>query len=211
MKLNGQTVSRETQARLERFAQHFEKWAKSINLVAPSTRQQFWDRHVADSAQVFQLSPAPKTWIDIGSGGGFPGLITAILLAEKGAGRVHLVESNNKKAAFLRTAIRETGALAGVHAIRAEAAFGALPVAKAMSARALAELPLLLDYAAPWFVGDPEFTAFFHKGRDYQREIDKARDHWDFDLIKHQSKVDPGSVILEISNLAPSSGSKLAE
>ncbi|MBB4121201.1 16S rRNA (guanine(527)-N(7))-methyltransferase RsmG [Martelella radicis] len=207
MKLNGQSVSRETQERLERFAGHFEKWAKSINLVAPSTRQQFWDRHVADSAQIHQLSPTPKAWIDIGSGGGFPGLITAILLAERGDGWVHLVESNNKKASFLRTAIRETGARASVHAIRAETAPADIESAVAMSARALADLSLLFEYAAPWFRREPQFRAFFHKGRDYQREIDKARDHWDFDLVKHDSKVEPGSVILEISRLASSSAS----
>ncbi|QQM30669.1 16S rRNA (guanine(527)-N(7))-methyltransferase RsmG [Martelella lutilitoris] len=207
MKLNGQTVSRETQARLELFAAHFDKWAKSINLVAPSTRQQFWDRHVADSAQVYQLSPEPKTWIDIGSGGGFPGMITAILLAEKGEGWVHLVESNNKKASFLRTAIRETGARASVHAIRAETAPEEVESCDAMSARALADLSLLLVYAAPWFDTTPEFRAFFHKGRDFRREIDKARDHWDFDLVKHESKVEPGSVILEISRLASLSAS----
>ncbi|WP_319518405.1 16S rRNA (guanine(527)-N(7))-methyltransferase RsmG [uncultured Martelella sp.] len=205
MKLNGQTVSRETQERLERFAAHFEKWARSINLVAPSTRQQFWDRHVADSAQIHQLSPTPKTWIDIGSGGGFPGMITAIFLAEQGDGWVHLVESNNKKASFLRTAIRQTEARASVHAIRAETAFAEIESAKAMSARALADLSLLLGYAQPWFEADPEFQAFFHKGRDYQREIDKARDQWDFDLVKHESKVEPGSVVLEISRLASSS------
>ncbi|MAM12387.1 MAG: 16S rRNA (guanine(527)-N(7))-methyltransferase RsmG [Rhizobiaceae bacterium] len=207
MKLNGRTVSRETQLRLEAFAGHFEKWAKAINLVAPSTRQQFWDRHVADSAQVFQLSPEPKTWIDIGSGGGFPGLITAILLAEQGEGWVHLVESNNKKASFLRTAIRETGARASVHAIRAEAAPAEIVEGDAMSARALADLSLLLEYAAPWFSGRPAFRAFFHKGRDFRREVDKARDHWDFDLVKHESKVEPGSVILEISRLASLSAS----
>ncbi|PRX08355.1 UNVERIFIED_ORG: 16S rRNA (guanine527-N7)-methyltransferase [Martelella mediterranea] len=205
MKLNGQTVSRETQERLERFAAHFEKWARSINLVAPSTRQQFWDRHVADSAQIHQLSPTPKTWIDIGSGGGFPGMITAIFLAEQGEGWVHLVESNNKKASFLRTAIRQTEARASVHAIRAETASADIESAKAMSARALADLSLLLGYAQPWFEADPEFRAFFHKGRDYQREIDKARDQWDFDLVKHESKVEPGSVVLEISRLASSS------
>ncbi|TNB49831.1 16S rRNA (guanine(527)-N(7))-methyltransferase RsmG [Martelella lutilitoris] len=207
MKLNGQIVSRETQARLEAFAAHFEKWAKSINLVAPSTRQQFWDRHVADSAQVYQLSPEPKTWIDIGSGGGFPGLITAILLAERGEGWVHLVESNNKKASFLRTAIRETGARASVHAVRAETAPDEIETCDAISARALADLSLLFEYAAPWFAAKTGFRAFFHKGRYYQREIDKARDHWDFDLVKHESKVEPGSVILEISRLASSSAS----
>ncbi|WP_180899473.1 16S rRNA (guanine(527)-N(7))-methyltransferase RsmG [Martelella soudanensis] len=203
MKLNGSSVSRETQDRLDRFVSHFEKWARAINLVAPSTRQQIWDRHIADSAQLFQLAPEPKTWIDLGSGGGFPGIVTAIFLAEAGEGWVHLVESNNKKASFLRTAIRETGARASVHAIRAETAPAEIATPQLMSARALASLDHLMDYAAPWFSTDPAFRAFFHKGRDYQRELDKARDRWAFDLVKHESKVEPGSVILEISRLAP--------
>ena len=203
MKLNGINVSRETEERLDRFVSHFEKWARAINLVAPSTRQQIWDRHIADSAQLFQLVPEPKTWIDLGSGGGFPGIVTAIFLAEAGDGWVHLVESNNKKASFLRTAIRETGARASVHAIRAETAPAEIEAPKLMSARALSSLDQLLEYAAPWFISDPSFRAFFHKGRDYQRELDKARDRWTFDLVKHESKVEPGSVILEIARLAP--------
>ena len=145
MKLNGIDVSRETEARLDRFVSHFEKWAKAINLVAPSTRQQIWDRHIADSAQLFQLAPEPRTWIDLGSGGGFPGIVTAIFLAEAGEGWVHLIESNNKKASFLRTAIRETGARASVHAIRAETAPAEIEHPQLMSARALASLDQLLD------------------------------------------------------------------
>src|SRR5262245_25769955 len=120
MELNGLRVSRETQERLQHFAELFTKWAKAINLVAPSTMGDMWSRHIADSAQIFQISPHPQTWIDLGSGGGFPGVITAIFLAEQQQGWVHLVESNNKKAAFLRTALRETGARGEVHAIRIE-------------------------------------------------------------------------------------------
>ncbi|WP_176085758.1 16S rRNA (guanine(527)-N(7))-methyltransferase RsmG [Martelella sp. HB161492] len=201
MKLNGQSVSRETQDRLEHFVAHFEKWAKAINLVAPSTKTQIWDRHVADSAQIFQLNPGPYQWIDIGSGGGFPGMITAILLAEAGEGWVHLVESNNKKASFLRTAIRETGARASVHAIRAEAAPAIIDKIDYMSARALASLDELFGFAEPFAQKQEKFRCYFHKGRDYQSEIDKARGQWQFDLIQHQSRVEPGSVVLEVSNL----------
>ena len=82
MELNGLRVSRETQERLQHFAELFTKWAKAINLVAPSTMSDMWSRHIADSAQIFQISPRPQTWIDLGSGGGFPGVITAIFLAE---------------------------------------------------------------------------------------------------------------------------------
>src|SRR5882724_10177370 len=107
MQINGVRVSRETQGRLEHFAALFLKWSRSINLVAPSTVKDLWDRHIADSAQIFQLCPEPIHWVDLGSGGGFPGIVTAILLAEVGDGRVDLIESNQKKAAFLRVCLME--------------------------------------------------------------------------------------------------------
>ena len=93
MELNGLRVSRETQERLRHFAELFQKWAKAINLVAPSTLDDLWHRHISDSSQIFQICPKPITWIDLGSGGGFPGVITAIFLAELQGGWVHLVES----------------------------------------------------------------------------------------------------------------------
>ncbi len=201
MELNGLRVSRETQERLQHFADLFVKWAKAINLVAPSTKGDMWSRHIADSAQIFQISPLPQTWIDLGSGGGFPGVITAIFLAELKDGWVHLVESNNKKAAFLRTALRETAARGEVHAIRIEDAPAVIPGCDVISARALADLDKLIDYASPWMIGKEKNRAFFHKGRDYQREIQKAHGRWDFDLLEHNSAVERDSVILELSNL----------
>lgn len=203
LELNGQRVSRETSERLERFAAHFNKWAKAINLVAASTTGDLWDRHIADSAQLYQLQPEARIWMDLGSGGGFPGLITAIMLAETGAGWVHLVESNQKKASFLRSAILETGARASVHVRRIEDVAQDIPECDAISSRALADLVQLLHLSAPWMVGRPSTRAFFHKGRDYSREVSRAHGDWDFDLVKHPSRVDPESVILEISNLAP--------
>lgn len=201
--LNGLRVSRETNERLEHFARLFQKWAKSINLVAPSTVEDLWRRHIVDSLQLVQLSPGPKTWVDLGSGGGFPGVITAIYLAEFADGWVHLVESNNKKAAFLRVALAETGARGSVHPVRIEDAGAIIPRADAVSARALADLTLLLDYSAPWMTEqDQKAVAYFHKGRDYQREIDKAVGRYQFDLVKHPSVVEPDSVVLEIANLS---------
>lgn len=200
--LNGLRVSRETSEKLEYFAALFQKWAKSINLVAPSTLSDFWQRHIADSAQIFELFPGPKRWVDLGSGGGFPGIITAIFLAELGDGWVHLVESNNKKAAFLRVALTETGARGSVHAIRIEEANTIIPECDAISARALADLPQLLDYCMPWMMADRKPHAFFHKGRDYQQEVDKAVGRFQFDLVKHRSVVEPDSVVLEIANLS---------
>ncbi|KQS87517.1 MULTISPECIES: 16S rRNA (guanine(527)-N(7))-methyltransferase RsmG [unclassified Rhizobium] len=200
--LNGLRVSRETSERLEHFATLFQKWAKSINLVAPSTFTDIWKRHIADSAQIYQLFPGPKRWIDLGSGGGFPGVITAIFLAELSEGWVHLVESNNKKAAFLRVALHETGARGSVHPIRIESAHAVIPSCDAISARALADLPLLLEYCASWMTAPGKPPAFFHKGRDYQQEIDKAVGRFQFDLVKHTSVIEPDSVVLEIANLS---------
>lgn len=201
--LNGMAVSRETAERLEFFAALFSKWAKAINLVAPSTFDDLWHRHIADSAQIFQLAPGPKVWADLGSGGGFPGIITAIFLAEFGDGWVHLVESNNKKAAFLRTALAETGARGTVHPVRIEKAPELVPTCDAISARALAELDLLLEFAHPWAEKSGVLKAYFHKGRDYRAEVDKSRRRWSFDLVIHQSTIETDSVVLEIGGIRP--------
>ena len=200
--LSGLNVSRETVDRLNAFVALFQKWAKAINLVAPSTLAEVWNRHIVDSAQIYSLFPGPRVWADLGSGGGFPGIVTGILLAGDGGGWVHLVESNNKKAAFLRTAILETGARASVHAIRIEEAPAAIPHCDAISARALADLDLLMDFGLPWAERNPDLRFFLHKGRDYQREIDKALGRWRFDLVKHASVVEPDSIVLELSKLS---------
>jgi 16S rRNA (guanine527-N7)-methyltransferase len=194
-------VSRETLERLEHFVALFSKWSRAINLAAPSTHSDVWRRHVADSLQIYALNPGPRRWLDLGSGGGFPGVITAILLLETDGGHVDLVESNQKKAAFLRTALTETGARGTVHALRAEAAADSLKGQSAVSARALAELDLLLSLASPWL--EAGATAWLHKGRDYRREIAKARRSWSFDLLEHKSRVDADSVILQIDNVRP--------
>lgn len=201
MQINGKDVSRETWERLEHFSALFQKWSKAINLVAPSTLPDLWRRHVADSAQIFQLSPKAQIWADLGSGGGFPGIITAIFLKELGGGWVHLVESNQKKAAFLRQALLETGGLGSVHVLRIEDAPAAIGQVDAISARALADLDLLLDFSEPWMTQNLECHAFFHKGRDYRQEIAKANGRWRFDLLEHRSAVETDSIVLEIEGL----------
>lgn len=197
----GIDVSRETHERLEHFAALFQKWARKINLIAPSTLEQLWTRHIIDSLQIRNIVSEPSRWIDLGSGGGFPGVITAIVLAEHQTGWIDLVESNNKKCSFLRMALAETGGRGTVHPIRIEEAAKSLAAPQHVSARALADLDSLFDYVNPWAVANPELKLIFHKGRDYQAEIDKARGRWDFDLVKHQSVVEQDSVILEISSL----------
>lgn len=194
-------VSRETRARLLRFADLFDKWSRRINLVAASTRPALIDRHLRDSLQLTGLQPAARQWLDLGSGAGFPGLVIAIVLAEHGEGWVDLVESNHKKVAFLRAAIAETGARATVHAMRIEDAAGSIGLPQAVSARALAGLDALLGLAAPWLADTPA-QGWFHKGRDYRQEVAKARGRWRFDLVEHPSSIDSQAAVLQISNLS---------
>lgn len=186
--------------RLELFVGLFGKWSKAINLAAPSTLPDIWRRHVADSLQVYNLHPGPHHWVDLGSGGGFPGIVTAIVLLETDGGHVDLIESNQKKAAFLRTVLMETGARGTVHATRVEDAARTLSGQTAVSARALADLDKLISLASPWL--EEGATAWFHKGRDYRMEIENARRSWDFDLLEHRSRIDETSVVLQIDRVS---------
>src|SRR5215467_6864697 len=141
-------VSRETVDRLDRFVELVLTWQKTTHLISPSTIPTLWTRHVADSLQLLELAPSARLWVDLGSGGGFPGLVIACALAETPGAQVHLVESNTKKAAFLREAVRLTGAPAVVQPMRIEkfvANFSAAP--DALTARALLPFKSLLDNA----------------------------------------------------------------
>jgi 16S rRNA (guanine527-N7)-methyltransferase len=204
-KLIGMGVSRETLDRLSTFAEVFTKWSSAINLVAPSTLSELWERHILDSAQLMTIQSKPGIWVDLGSGGGFPGVVTAIFLADFGEGHVHLVESNNKKAAFLRAALAATGGRGSVHAVRIETAPDLIGSCDFLSARALAELDLLLDYAHPWALRNTDLVCYLHKGRDYLGEVEKSRRRWCYDLVKHTSIVEPDSVVLEIRRLQKNS------
>ena len=192
-------VSRETFERRLAYEQLFFKWNKAFNLAAPSTLSEFWPRHVVDSAQLARLHTMNRTWVDVGSGGGLPGIVMAILRMETETEPIHLVESNGKKAAFLRTALTETGAKGIVHNKRIEDAVNVIEMPDVVTARALASLNDLFGLTSGWLTG--KTVGLFHKGRDFQREIDQARGGWVFDLIEHPSVVTVDSVILEISNL----------
>src|SRR3979409_1747753 len=108
-------VSRETQARLDRYVDLLQDWQVKTNLVAPSTLPNLWTRHISDSLQLLTLAPSAKRWADLGSGGGFPGVVLACALAETPDAKIHLVERNAKKAAFLREALRVTSSRGTVH------------------------------------------------------------------------------------------------
>lgn len=195
-------VSRETLDRLQIYADLVLKWQKAQNLIAPSTIPDLWVRHIADSLQTAWSLPEAKVWVDIGSGGGFPGIVTAIVLADDPDGHVHLIESNQKKAAFLRTALRETGSKGTVYPGRIESvakswSHGAVD---AVSARALASLDSLLSLAEPFTSAGAK--AVFHKGQDFQREVDEASHTWNFDLLEKKSVIDPTSRMLVLSNIS---------
>ncbi|KXF79252.1 16S rRNA (guanine(527)-N(7))-methyltransferase RsmG [Paramesorhizobium deserti] len=192
-------VSRETVEALAAFETLFRKWSSAINLASPSTLPHIWERHILDSAQLLPLASQARKWLDLGSGGGFPGVVLAILLKERIGSSVDLVESNGKKAAFLRTAIAQAGAPGRVHAERIEAMWERIGTTDIVTARALASLRDLFALAEPWLTSGA--TALFQKGRDYRREIEESHDDWAFDLVEHPSAVGKESVILEISNL----------
>jgi len=196
-----ENVSRETLDRLTAFVALVEKWQGATNLIAPGTLPDIWRRHIADSAQLVPLFSDARVWLDLGSGAGFPGLVVAIIAAEQG-GHVHLVESDTRKAAFLRQAVRSTAAPATVHQGRIEAVLADWRTdIDLVTARALAPLPRLLDLVAP--VVPLGVHAAFLKGREYRREIAEASKSWEFDLVKHKSRIEDDAVILDITHLKP--------
>ncbi len=194
-------VPRETIHRLERYAELLAHWQKSTNLVAPSSVPSLWSRHFADSAQLAKLAPDARLWLDLGSGAGFPGLVVALINAGKADFRMHLVEANRKKCAFLAEVARATDAPVTVHDTRIEALAARADLSKPdiISARALAPLPQLLDLAAPFF--GPETHGLFLKGREAETEIEAAREAWTFDAKLHPSLTAADSHIVEITKL----------
>lgn len=198
-------VSRETLARLSTYAALLEKWQKAINLVAGKTLPELWERHFLDSAQLLALAPpSTKRWLDLGSGGGFPGLVIAAMGMES----VHLVESDQRKGAFLREAARAMGVSAVVHTKRIEAvdpaalhaALGGAP--EVISARALAPLEELLPLAHR--LAGPEAIYLLPKGRQAQDELTAARRYWTIAQLEMlPSQTDPAANILRIRGLQP--------
>jgi 16S rRNA (guanine527-N7)-methyltransferase len=194
-------VSRETFERLQAFEQLFLKWNRSINLAAPSTLDDVWRRHILDSAQLARIASDATRWVDLGSGGGFPGLVLGFLLSERPGAAIDLVESNRKKASFLQSVIGQFNLPARVIARRIDDSYALVPDPQIVTARALAALPDLLDLSAPWLTKGA--CALFHKGRDYRAEVEESAHRWAFDLVEHPSMTDAHGVILEISELRP--------
>lgn len=197
--LPGISVSRETQERLQAYADQLRRWTKTVNLISRNEVDRLWQRHIVDSAQLWHLrKPETRRWVDLGSGGGLPGVVLAILAAESDPGiDFHLVESDKRKAAFLRMSSAELGLKLKIHTERAETL---QPLgADTLTARALAPLPVLLGYVARHL--NPDGIAILPKGHSVQAETEQALQTWDYAATVHQSVADSGSVILQITNI----------
>jgi 16S rRNA (guanine527-N7)-methyltransferase len=194
-------VSRETTARLDRFVELLLTWQRTTNLISPSTVPRLWTRHIADSLQLLDLAPDARVWVDLGSGAGFPGLVIACALAGRPRTVVHLVESNAKKAAFLREAQRVTGAPAVVHALRIENFVDSFRErADAVTARALTSLKKLYDQSAPLL--GPETLGLFPKGQDVEAELTEAAKCWNISkLTLVPSRTDRSGRIVVVQGL----------
>lgn len=191
-------VSRETMAKLEEFASLAAKWTRKINLVSKATVPELWKRHILDSAQVFSYAEAPSHWVDLGSGGGFPGIVVAIMGQEVWPeAQFTLVESDARKCAFLNEAVRTAGVRATVLNARIESIE---PLgADVLSARALASLDKLCEFTLRHRI--PEGIALFPKGASYKDEIAEAEQNWCLDYETNPSRTDANSVILKVGKI----------
>lgn len=195
-------VSRETLDRLLAYVELLTAWNRRINLVGRDTMGDVWRRHLLDSAQLYPLIPhAARVLVDLGSGAGLPGLVLSIM----GVPEVHLVESDARKAVFLREAVRVTGAAATVHATRIDRVKPF--VADVVTARALAPVAELLELSRP-FLGS-RTICLFPKGRNVEEELTGIDKAWKMRLGRSPSLSDPSGCILRLENISrdPSAGS----
>jgi 16S rRNA (guanine527-N7)-methyltransferase len=187
-------VSHETEARLDRYIALLREWQAKTNLVAPSTLPQLWTRHIADSLQLVDLAPTAKRWADLGSGGGFPGVVLACAMAGTPGASVHLVERIAKKAAFLREAIRVTTSPGVVHLAEIGDNVDRItgPV-DCVTARALAPLHQLIGFAEPLMRQGAK--ALFLKGQDVEAELTEAAKYWNIQPQLHRSRTGDGWIV----------------
>ena len=202
-------VSRETAARLDVFLALLAERQGEGNLVSGPSLPLAWRRHVEDSAQVHRLASKARRWADLGTGAGFPGLVTAILLADEPGAVVHLIERDRRKTAFLREVADATGAPASVH----EGGIGTVAptlagTIDAVSARALAPLPDLLNLAEPLLTAGA--VGYFMKGRTVADEVAAARHHWRFTVELLPSRLDPAGRIVVVRDLMRRRGGRTA-
>jgi 16S rRNA (guanine527-N7)-methyltransferase len=195
-------VSRETAARLDRFVELLLKWQQITHLIAPSTVPILWTRHIADSLQLLDIAPKAKIWVDVGTGGGFPGLVIACALADHDGAAVHLVEGSTKKAGFLREAVALTQAPALVHAVRMENFVESFAgKADIVTARAVSPLSSLLGQC--WPLLKQGTLGLFPKGQDVEAELTEAAKCWKMEADLVPSRTDPRARIVMVRALEP--------
>ena len=193
-------VSRETEARLDRYLDLLREWQAKTNLVSPSTLPTLWTRHVADSLQLLTIAPSAKVWVDLGSGGGFPGVVLACALAETPGAMVHLVERNAKKAAFLREVLRITQSPGTVHlADIGDTVDRITGSVDCVTARAVAPLHQLIGFAEPLVKRGAK--ALFLKGQDVEAELTEATKYWKIDPQLHSSRTGGHGWIVELDRI----------
>ena len=193
-------VSRETEARLDRYVDLLLEWQAKTNLVAPSTLPNLWTRHIADSLQLLALAPAAKVWIDLGSGGGFPGVVLACALAETSGTMIHLVERNARKAAFLREALRVTSTPGMVHlADIGDTVDRITGRIDCVTARAVAPLNQLIGLVEPLMGKGAK--ALFLKGQDVEAELTEATKYWKIAPHLYSSRTGGGGWIVELDQV----------
>ena len=196
-------VSRESRPDFEAYGELLLHWQGRINLIGASTIKHLWSRHVADSLQLLDhLGPDPIVIADLGSGAGFPGLVLAIALKGRPGAFVHLIESNGKKAAFLREAVRITEAPAEVVQARIESldSEALQPQPAIVTARALAPLSELLDLSEKWL--QKGATGLFLKGQDVDSELTETSKYWIIRAEKAPSRLAGGGVILKVEEVS---------
>jgi 16S rRNA (guanine527-N7)-methyltransferase len=193
-------VSRETETRLDRYVDLLRHWQAKTNLIAASTLPSLWTRHIADSLQLLTLAPSAARWADLGSGGGFPGVVLACALAETPGARVHLVERNAKKAAFLREALRVTNSPGTVHLADIGDSVDRItgPV-ECVTARAVAPLHQLIGFAEPLVRRGAK--ALFLKGQDVEAELTEATKYWNIKPHLHSSRSGGQGWIVELDHI----------
>ena len=193
-------VSPETELRLDRYVDLLLEWQAKTNLVAPSTLPHLWTRHISDSLQLLTLAPSAKVWVDLGSGGGFPGVVLACGLAETSGATVHLVERNAKKAAFLREALRVTASPGMVHLAEIEDSVDRIAgKVDCVTARAVAPLHQLIGFAEP--LVSKGAKALFPKGQDVEAELTEATKYWNIKPQLHSSRTGGQGWIVELDRI----------
>jgi 16S rRNA (guanine527-N7)-methyltransferase len=193
-------VSRETAARLDRYVDLLLEWQAKTNLVAPSTLPTLWTRHISDSLQLLSIAPTAKRWADLGSGGGFPGVVLACALAETPDALFHLVERNAKKAAFLREALRVTNSPGKVHlADIGDSVDRVTGPVDCVTARAVAPLHQLIGFAEPLIKQGAK--ALFLKGQDVEAELTEATKYWNITPSLHPSRTGGRGWIVELDRI----------